>query len=161
MTMSISSVPPLPGGSGAFTLTAWNICCRHNAGLSSAAKGLAQMGVSLAILTETKVMDDRHPCLASGYKILALKAASQNQGGIALLWKENCGDYEVELARIVTPNLLTFQLVTGNEHFHCMGVYIPPTDMMGVEDLWAAWEACPAGCTPLVLGDQNINFSDH
>ena len=32
--------------------------------------------------------------------------------------------------------------------------------MMGVEDLWAAWEACPAGCTPLVLGDLNINFSE-
>jgi hypothetical protein len=41
-----------------------------------------------------------------------------------------------------------------------MGVYIPPTDMMGVEDLCAAWEACPAGCTPLVLEDLNINFSD-
>jgi hypothetical protein len=31
---------------------------------------------------------------------------------------------------------------------------------MGAEDLWAAWEACPASCTPLVLGDLNINFSD-
>ncbi len=106
------------------------------------------------------MIDDRHPCLASGYKILALKAASHNQGGIALLWKENCGDYEVELARIVTPNLLTLQLITGDKQFHCIGVYIPPTDTMGVEDLWAAWEACPAGCTPLVLGDMNINFSD-
>jgi hypothetical protein len=105
-------------------------------------------------------MDDCHPCLASGYKILALKAASHNQGGIALLWKENCGEYEVELVRIVMPNLLTFQLVTGNEQFYCMGVYIPPTDTMGVEDLRAAWEACPAGCTPPYLGDLNINFSN-
>ncbi len=64
------------------------------------------------------------------------------------------------MARIVMPNLLTFQLVTSNEQFYCMGVYIPPTDTMGVEDLQAAWEACPAGCTPLVLGDLNINFSD-
>jgi hypothetical protein len=89
--------------------------CGCNAGLSSVAKGLAQMGVGLAILTETKVTDNRHPCLASGYKILALKTASHNQGGIALLWKENCGDYEVESMCIVMPNLLTFQLVTGNE----------------------------------------------
>ena len=55
------------------------------------ANGLAQMGVGLAILTETKVTDDRHPCLASGYKILVSKVVSHNQGGIALLWKENCG----------------------------------------------------------------------
>jgi hypothetical protein len=41
-----------------------------------------------------------------------------------------------------------------------MGEYLPPTDTMGVEDLWAPWEACPAGCTPLVLGDLTINFSD-
>jgi hypothetical protein len=158
--MLILLAPPLPGGSGAFTLAAWNIRCGRNAGLSSAAKGLMQMGVGLAILMETKVTDSRHPCLASGYKILPSKVASHNQGGIALLWKENCGDYEVELACIVMPNLLTFQLVTGDEQFYCMGVYIPPTDTMGVEDLWAAWEACPAGCTPLVLGDLNINFSD-
>ena len=68
--------------------------------------------------------------------------------------------YEVESARIVTPNLLTFQLVTDNERFYCMGIYIPPTNAMGVEDLWAAWEAypAPAGCIPLVLGDLNIDF---
>jgi hypothetical protein len=118
------------------------------------------MGVGSAVLMETKVADDLHPCLASGYKILALKAASHNQGGIALLWKENCGEYEVELARVVMPNLLMFQLVTSNKQFYCMGVYVPPTDTMGVEDLWTAWEACQAGCTPLVLGDLNINFRD-
>ncbi len=107
-------------------------------------------------------MDDCHPCLVLGFKILVSKAASHNQGGIALLWKENCGEYEVESARIMTLNLLIFQLVTDNKQFYCMGVYIPPTDTMtmGVEDLWAAWEACPVGWTPLVLGDLNINFSN-
>jgi hypothetical protein len=105
-------------------------------------------------------MTDRHPRLASGYKILASKVVSHNQGGIALLWKENCRDYEVESVRIAMLNLLTFQLVTGNEQFYCMGVYIPPTVTLGVEELRAAWKACPAGCTPLVLGDLNINFSD-
>ena len=41
-----------------------------------------------------------------------------------------------------------------------MGVYIPPTDTVGVEDLWVAREACPDGCMPLVLGDLNINFGE-
>ncbi len=62
--------------------------------------------------------------------------------------------------KIVTPNLLTFLLVTRNEQFCCMRVYIPPTDTMGVEDLRAAWEACPDGCMPLVLGDLNFNFGE-
>ena len=66
----------------------------------------------------------------------------------------------MESAKIVTPNLLTFLLGTGNEQFYCMGAYIPPADTMGVEDLQAAWEACPDDCMPLVLGDLNINFGD-
>jgi hypothetical protein len=39
------------------------------------------MGASLAILMKKKVTDDRHPCLAPWYKILASKAASHNQLG--------------------------------------------------------------------------------
>ena len=152
--MSTSSAPPSPGGGGAFTLAAWNIRCGRNAGLTSAAKGIA-------VVTETKITDARYSRLASGYKILASKAASHNQGGIALLWKENHqGFLEVESAKFLTPNLLTFQLVTGDERFYCMGVYIPPTDTMGVEDLRAAWEACPECCMPLILGDLKINFGE-
>jgi len=118
------------------------------------------MGVGLAVVTETKITDVRYTRLASGYKILTSRAASHNQGGIALLWKENHRGFEVDWAKIVTPNLLTFLLVTRNEQFCCMRVYIPPTDTMGVEDLRAAWEACPDGCMPLVLGDLNINFGE-
>ena len=118
------------------------------------------MGVGLAVLTETKLMDDCHTCLASGYKVLTTKAASHNQGGIALLWRENHPGYKVESACIVTLNLLTFLLVTGDEQFYCMGTYIPPTNTMGVDNLRAAWEACPKGCIPVVLGDINIDFRD-
>ncbi len=96
------------------------------------------MGVGIAVVTETKITDARYTHLASGYKILASKVASHNQGEIALLWKENHQGFEVESAKILTPNLLTFQLVTGDERFYCMGVYIPPTDTMGVDDLRAA-----------------------
>ena len=76
------------------------------------------------------------------------------------MWRENHPGVEVEATRILTPNLLTFQLVTGDERYYCMGVYIPPNDIMGVEDLRSAWDACPDGCIPIVLGDLNINFQD-
>ena len=78
------------------------------------------MGVGLAVVTEMKIMNDRHIRLTSGYKILASKAASHDQGGVALLWKENHQGFEVESANILTPNLLTFLLVTGDEQFYCM-----------------------------------------
>jgi len=50
------------------------------------------MGVGLAVVTETKITDVRYTHLASGYKVLASKAASHNQGGIALLWRRTIGD---------------------------------------------------------------------
>ena len=76
------------------------------------------------------------------------------------MWREGHPGVEVEAARILTPNLLTFQLATGDERYYCMGAYIPPNDIMGVEDLRSAWDACPDGCIPIVLGDLNINFLD-
>jgi hypothetical protein len=59
---------------------------------------------------------------------------------------------------MVTLNLLTFQLITGYERFYVMGIYIPPNDTMGVDALWAAWNACPDGCAPIVIGDSNTSF---
>jgi hypothetical protein len=86
------------------------------------------------------------------------KATSHKQGGIALIWKEGLSSFEVEAACIVTPNLLTFQLVTGYKRFYVMGTYIPPNDTTGVDALWAAWNACPDGCALIVMGGLNISF---
>jgi hypothetical protein len=41
-----------------------------------------------------------------------------------------------------------------------MGIYTPPTETVGVEDLRTAGETCPAGCIPIVLGDLYIDFKD-
>jgi hypothetical protein len=60
---------------------------------------LAQMRVGLAVLTETKLVDDRHPKTASGYTIMCSKAVSGHQGGVALVWKENDPKFEVESCR--------------------------------------------------------------
>ena len=89
------------------------------------------MGIGAAVLTEMKIMDDRYPKFSSGYKIIASKATSHSQGGVALVWKEGHDSFEVEAATVATPNLLTFQLVTGYERFYVMGIYIPPMILRG------------------------------
>ena len=157
MTMSFSLAPPSSGGRGTFSVAAWNIRCGRGNGLTFAAKGLAKMGVGRAVLSEMKVTDDRYTRMMSGYKVLVTKAPSKHKGGIALLWQPDHGGFEVEAARVVTPNLITFQLVTGDERYYVMGIYIPPNDAGGGDDLRAAWEACPANCSPIVMGDLNIN----
>jgi len=100
-----------------------------------AAKGLAKMGVGCAILSDMKVTDDRYTHMMSGYKVLSTKAPSKHKGGIALLWQPVQEGFEVEATRVVTPNLITFQLVTGDDRYYVMGKYIPPNDVGGGDDL--------------------------
>ncbi len=59
---------------------------------------------------------------------------------------------------MVTPYLLTFQLVMGYIRFYVMGIYIPPNDTTGVDVRRTAWNACPDDCTPIFMGDLNISF---
>ena len=90
--------------------------------------------------------------------MITLRATSPQQGGIALLWTAEHQHFEVEAVNIVSPNMLTFQLVMGGVQFFVMGAYIPPADTAGVDDLCDAWAKCPANCKLLLLGDLNINF---
>ena len=127
--------------------------------MAAAAKGLRQMGVGCAVLTETKLTDDLYPKFVQGYHVIASRATSPQQGGVALLWRESEAlGFLVEAVNVVSPNVLTFQLVTGGVRFFVMGAYIPPADTTGVDDLRSAWDKCPANCHPLLLGDLNINF---
>ena len=56
------------------------------------------------------------------------------------------------------PNIVTFQMTTGDEQFYVIRIYVPPDCSNGLDDLRRAWDACPQGCKPIVLGDLNINF---
>ncbi len=128
--------------------------------MATAAKGLAQMGVGIGILTKTKVTNNWYLKSLSRYRVLVLKAAGPHQGGIGLIWREDHDGFEVKAVRPLTQNLMSFQLVTGDGRFYVMGIYIPPNCTLGGGNLRVAWEACPADCTPLVIGDLNIWFED-
>jgi hypothetical protein len=117
------------------------------------------MGVNCAVLTKVKIMNDKYPRCATRFKVISSKATSHSQGGIALLlWNEGHASFEVEAAKIVTPNLLTFQLVTGYDQYYVMGTYIPPNDTVGVDVLRGAWASRLTNCVLVVLGNLNINF---
>jgi exonuclease III len=159
LAMDDDSTPSKPEGSGTFRMATWNIVDGRRGQLAQAAAGLAQMRVGLAVLLETKLVDDRHPKTASGYTIMCSKAVSGHQGGVALVWKEDDPKFEVESVLFNNgPNIVTFQVNTGDERFYVIGIYVPPDCRNGVDDLRRAWDACPQGCKPIVLGDLNINF---
>ena len=65
--MLVPLTPPLPGGSRTFSVAVWNIQCARGAELMAAAKGLRQMGAGYAVLTKTKLTDNRYPKIVLGY----------------------------------------------------------------------------------------------
>jgi hypothetical protein len=84
------------------------------------------MGVGCCVLTEMKLTDDRYSKTTLGYHVIPSKATSPQQGGVALLWEEGHQDFEVEAVTIISPNLLTFQLVTGERSIFRDGSVHPP-----------------------------------
>jgi hypothetical protein len=76
MTMSVLLAPPLPGGSGTFSVATWNIRSTRGAGLAAAAKGLCQMGIGCAVLTETKLTNVQYPKHIGGYHVITSKTTS-------------------------------------------------------------------------------------
>ena len=73
---------PRLGDSETFLIATWNIPCGRNLGLASAAKGLVQMGVGCALLTEVKIMDEKYPEIASGYQIISSKVTTIIREGL-------------------------------------------------------------------------------
>jgi hypothetical protein len=114
--MSTALMPPQPGGSRTkgtkpFFLAMWNIHCGSGMGIAAAAKGLAQMGVRIGILTKTKIINDWYSKSLLGYRVIVLKAVSPHQGGVGLIWREDHDGFDVKVIRPMNPNLLTFQFV--------------------------------------------------
>ena len=120
--------PSQADGRGSFTVATYNVCCGRNAGLESALRAMAMMGVDLGVFTETKITDGVYTRFSSGYNVTATNAVSASQGGIALFWRDN-ELYEVEEVATRGPNVLTFELVMGQVRFFVVGAYIPPSDL--------------------------------
>ncbi len=45
-----------------------------------------------------------------------------------------------------------------NARFFVVGCYIPPSDLETLTDVERAWQACPTGVHPLLVGVLNFNF---
>ena len=135
----------------------WNVCSGRNGGLESALRAMKALSVDICLFTEAKLMDGIHTRVSSRFSVVATDAASKSQGGVALCWRE-IEAFEVEETTKFGPNVIAFQLVTGEDRFYVVGVYIPPSDLKTLDDVRSAWANCPKNCKPIVLGDININL---
>jgi hypothetical protein len=115
------------------------------------------MGINLRVFLEIKLTGRIYTQNSSGYSVIASNTPRVHQGEIALLWWAN-KTYEVEDWRIRGPNMLSFVVVTGSQHFHVVGCYIPPNNLSTLPQVKQALNKCPQGHTPLLIGDLNVNL---
>ncbi len=57
------------------------------------------------------------------------------------------------------PNVLSFQLVSGATRWYIVGCYILPNNLTTLMHVKQAWQACPWGCLPILLGNLTINLA--
>ena len=128
--------------------------------MHSACRALRFLGVDLAVLTEAKLTDEKYPHSSWGYRVFATKARGPSEGGIALVWDDNHAGFEVEEVKERHPNVLSFELVTGNARFYVVGCYIPPSSLESLEPVRRALEDAPADerVRTMVWGDLNVSL---
>jgi hypothetical protein len=158
MAVTVPCTSSRADGSRSIAVATYNIHSGQNGGLESTLRAMDGIGADLGILMETKVTDGIYTRKSSGYSVVRfLNAPSAHQGGIALFWRPN-KSYLVEHWRIWGPNVLTFVLVTGSCRFFVVGCYIPLNDLSTATTIKKAWNECPRGHVPLLLGDLNVNL---
>ena len=121
-------------------------------------RALESLGVDIAILTEAKLTGGIYTRGGRGYLVVATEAKSAWQGGVAICVRES-SHYVVEETTKFGPNVMAFQLQTGSKRFYIIGAYVPPSDRTTIDQIRDAWKQCLGGCTPILLGDLNINLA--
>jgi exonuclease III len=84
------------------------------------------MNIDVAILTETKLTDERYTHHSFGYEIRASKAPSTSQSGVAICWRNN-EISQTEFIRFHGPNVESCEVTSGQKQWWLLiGAYIPP-----------------------------------
>ena len=158
MALTVGKPPLQAEGSGSFTVASYNIRSGSNGGLESALRAMKLMGVDCGVFLETKLTEGIYTRWSSGYDVRSTHAPSKWQGGISLFWRAS-ESYEIEEVELRGPNVLSFQLVLGAARWYIVGCHIPPNDLTTLTHVKQAWQACPRGCLPILLGDLNVNLA--
>jgi exonuclease III len=117
------------------------------------------MGISLGILTETKLVDDIYPTNAHGYTITATSGKNHHQGGVALFYKTDTTVSTLEGTCQFGPNIIQTTLTTGLRRWTEIGIYIPPSEIDGstLNYLQLAYNYANNDKV-ILLGDINVNL---
>jgi exonuclease III len=153
---------PKPSRPPGLNICTYNIQDGHgngeSTGLTTAVFALEKAGVDIAILTETKLVDNTYSKDCHGYDIECTPAVSRHQGGIALVSRRT-DSWCLEATRHHGHNVLSTVVVCGDHRIPLIGAYLPPSSLNSLPELIAALDRF-AGRDPILLGDLNVNLED-
>ena len=126
-------------------------------GLEAALQGMSQANMDLGILQEIKLTDGVYTRRSAGYKVIATYAPSGHRGGVALFYRPT-PHFVVEAVERCGPNVMVFQVATGERRWHIVGAYVAPEDEVTMETVIAAIGRKPPGADLMVAGYFNVDI---
>ena len=114
--------------------------------------------MDLGIFQETKLTDGIYTRGLAGYSVVVTDAPSRHRGGVAI-FLQPAPHFAVESVQQFGPNVIGFQLATGERRWYIVGCYFDPDDTLTIERVFKALRERPKGVELLVAGDININFA--
>ena len=105
-------------------------------GLEAALRGMSQANTDLGILQETKLTYGVYTRGSAGYNVIATEAPSRHRGGVALFYRST-PHFVVEAVERCGPNVMVFQVATGERRWHIVGAYVAPKDKVIMETVVA------------------------
>ena len=123
---------------------------------------LGKINIDLAILTETRIVNEKYAREAAGYTITSTVAKSKHQGGVALIHRKESDRFTVEGTLAFGPNVIRATVKSGRKAWTIIGAYIPPSETGGftLAAINAARDSAPARRPVIMMGDLNVDLKN-
>ena len=120
---------------------------------------MSQANMDLGIFQETKITNDVYTHRSDGYNVAATDAPIRHRGGVAVFY---CPPphFAVEAIHKFGPNVVGFQMATGERQWYIVGCHLAPDDTSTIDILFASIKEQPWGTELTVAGDLNVQLSD-
>ena len=137
----------------------YNIRNERNRGLELALRGMSQAIMYLGIFQETKVIIGVYTRGSDGYSVVATDVPIRHRGMVAIFYRPSLC-FAVEAVQQFGPNVVGFQLATGERRWYIVRYYLAPDDTSMIKSVVTALKERLRGAELLVAGDFNVKLSE-
>ena len=110
----------------------YNIRNGRNGGLEAALQEMSKANMDLGILQEMKLTDGIYTRRSAGYSVVTTDVPSRHRGGVAIFHRPE-QHFAVEAVQKFEPNVIGFQLATGEQRWYIVGCYLAPDNTSMIE----------------------------